>query len=409
MMDKHMFELDNGIKVVHMEVDSPIAHFGIFVNTGSRDELDEENGMAHFIEHSIFKGTKRRKAYHILSRLEGVGGDLNAFTTKEFTCIYASYLNNYYSRALELISDITFNSIFPEREIEKEKEIIVDEINSYLDTPYEHIYDEFEKQVFNGHPLGRNILGEPDLIRTFRREDIMAFIRKNYHTQEMVLCSIGRIKPNRLKKLLVKYFSSNLKNAQKGPRESFDSYHQSTRVVEKNSFQNHCMLGNQSYSRGERKRIAFALLNNILGGPGLNSRLNLMIRERYGFTYHIESNYQAYTDTGIWGIYLGTTNGSLERTLSLVDRELKKLREKKLGVLQLSRAKTQFRGQVAIHLEPNLNKMLSMGKSLLMDGEIKNMQTISEKIEKVSPEEILEVANEVFDPDQLSTLIYKSK
>jgi predicted Zn-dependent peptidase len=408
-MELQVNELGNGIKVVHLEVDSPIAHFGIFVNTGSRDELKEENGMAHFIEHSIFKGTKKRKAYHILSRLEDVGGDLNAFTTKEFTCIYATFLNTYYSRALDLISDITFHSVFPQKEIEKEKEVIVDEINSYLDTPYEHIYDEFEKQVFNGHPLGRNILGEPELIKAFKRQDILGFIRKNYHTSDMVVCSVGKIRFNRLNKLLDKYFNIILQNSRRGPRETFNSYIRSTHIVEKNSFQNHCMLGNQAYSRKDQKRIAFSLLNNILGGPGLNSRLNLMIREKYGFTYHIESNYQAYTDTGIWGIYLGITNGSIDRTINLVHRELKKLREKKLGVLQLSRAKTQFIGQVAIHLEPNLHKMLSMGKSFLMDGEIKNIQSIREKIEAVTPEQILEVANEVLAPGQTSTLIYKSK
>jgi len=408
-MGLQTIELANGIRVIHLEVDSPIAHFGIFVNTGSRDELDAENGMAHFIEHSIFKGTKKRKSFHILNRLEGVGGDLNAFTTKEFTCIYASFLNEYYSRALELISDITFNSIFPKKEIEKEKEVIIDEINSYLDTPYEHIYDEFEKQVFSGHPLGRNILGEPDVIKRFKRDDVLGFIRKNYHTKEMVICSVGSISLKKLSKQLEKYYSAPLRNNQKGPRSAFTNYNQSSRVVEKNSFQNHCMIGNTSYSRKEHKRIAFSLLNNVLGGQGLNSRLNLMIREKYGYTYHIESNYQAYTDTGIWGIYLGTTNGMMSRTLRLVNIELKKLRDKKLGTLQLKRAKIQFVGQVAIHLEPNLNKMLSMGKSFLMDGEIKNMQSIQEKIEAVKPEDILEVANEVFAPDQISTLIYKSK
>jgi len=408
-MGLETFVLGNGIKVLHFEVDGPIAHFGIFVNTGSRDEMDAENGMAHFIEHSIFKGTKRRKAYHILSRLEGVGGDLNAFTTKEFTCIYASFLNHYYTRALELISDITFNSIFPKKEIEKEKEVIIDEINSYLDNPYEHIYDEFEKQIFNGHPLSRNILGEKDVIKRFKREDIMGFIRKNYHTEEMVICSVGNISLKRLSKLLEKHFSDTLRNQQKGPRTAFKSYTQSSRIVEKSSFQSHCMLGNMAYSRSDHKRIAFSLLNNILGGQGLNSRLNLMIREKHGFTYHIESNYQAYTDTGIWGIYLGTTNGTMDRTIRLVNKELEKLRYKKLGTLQLKRAKIQFVGQVAIHLEPNLNKMLTMGKGFLMDGQIKNIQTIQEKIEVVSAEDIIEVANEVFAPDQISTLIYKSK
>ncbi|MEA3477146.1 MAG: pitrilysin family protein [Bacteroidota bacterium] len=408
-MELQTLELGNGIQVLHLEVENQIAHFGIFINTGSRDELDTENGMAHFIEHSIFKGTKKRKAYHVLSRLESVGGDLNAFTTKEFTCIYASFLRNYYERAFELISDISFNSVFPAKEIEKEKVVIIDEINSYLDTPFEYIFDEFEKQIFNGHPLSRNILGEPEVIKHFQRENILEFIRKNYRTQEMVICSVGKISLKKVTRLAEKYFNTTLPDGQRAARELFNGYQPSGKVLEKNSFQNHCMMGNKAYSRQDPKRIAFSLLNNILGGPGLNSRLNLMIREKYGFTYHIESTFQSYTDTGIWGIYLGTTNGTMNRTIKLVHNELKKLRDKKLGSLQLKGAKTQFVGQIAIHLEPNLNKMLAMGKSYLMDGKVDSMLTIQQKIEAISAEDILDVANEVFAPDQSSSLIYKSK
>ncbi|MBE9492566.1 MAG: insulinase family protein [Bacteroidetes bacterium] len=403
------FELNNGIRVLHKWADNHIAHCGIFINTGSRDEEPAENGMAHFIEHVIFKGTEKRKAYHILNRLESVGGDLNAFTAKETTCIYASFLNEFYDRTLELISDIIFHSVFPVKELEKEKDVIIDEINSYKDTPSEYIFDEFEELIFNGHSLGRNILGKPDVLKKFRREDVLRFIDKNYFTDQMVICSVGKMEMKKLRSLVEKYYGCIRSKHRARDRVPFSGYEPAKKTEEKKIFQTHCLIGNEAYARSHDKRMTLVLLNNILGGPGLNSRLNLMIREKYGFTYHIESSYQPYSDTGIWSVYLGTTNGSANRTIQLVMKELKKLREQKLGSLQLKRAKTQFKGQIAIHFESNLNKMLSMGKSFLMDHKVDNLDEINRKVEEVTAEDILMVANEIFHPDQLSTLIYKSE
>jgi predicted Zn-dependent peptidase len=401
--------LQNGIRLIHRPAGNHVSHAGIFINTGSRDEKDNEYGMAHFIEHVIFKGTAKRNVYHILSRLENVGADLNAFTTKEETCIYASFLNSFYERTLELIKDITFNSTFPEKELEKEKEVIFDEINSYKDSPSEEIFDDFEEQVFAGHPIGRNILGNPKNIKKFTRKDVLKFMGNNYHTDQMVICSVGKIDFKRLVRIVEKYFSDIAPNIRKYNRKKFTEYLPSQKYIEKKTFQNHCLTGNVAYSIMDEKSTAFALLNNILGGPGLNSRLNLAIREKYGYAYNLESNYMAYSDTGIFSVYLGTESGYLERSVSLIYKELKKLREVPLGVLQIKRAKQQLMGQLAISNESNLNKMMHIGRSYLLKGQADSIDEIYSKIENVKAYDIQELANDVFSPGKLSMLVYKAK
>lgn len=408
-MEYQFYTLENGIRLVHSYNSREVAHCGIIINTGSRDEKEEENGIAHFIEHVIFKGTKRRKAFHVLSRLENVGADLNAFTTKEETAIYASFLNEYYERTLELIADITFNSTFPEKEIQKEKDVVLDEINSYKDSPSELIFDDFEELIYDGHPIARNILGTPERVKSFNRENILNFIQNNYHTNQMVISSAGNIKFSKLVKLAEKYFGNVETNLRTNGRQEIINYIPQKLEVPKRTYLSHACIGNIAYPRKHPDRLALILLNNILGGPGMNSQLNLAIREKHGYTYDIESHYQPYSDTGLFCVYLGTDPEYLKKSISLVQKELNKLRKKKLGSLQLHRYKKQIIGQLAISLETNLSEMLSIGRSLLQLNKIDSIREIHDAIEAVDAVKLQDIANEIFDPDQLSLLIYNGE
>ncbi len=408
-MQYFIHTLSNGIKLVHKPVDSLVAHCGITINTGSRDELPAEQGIAHFIEHLIFKGTGKRKAHHVLSHMENVGGEINAYTGKEDTCIYSSFMHIHYARCLDLISDIVFRSSFPEKEIEKEKDIVIDEINSYKDSPGEQIFDDFDGLIFKDHPLGNNILGTPRHLKKFRKEHILTFLKRNYVTHEMVISSVGKIDFQKLIKLAERYFGHLPATARTLPREKLNGYHAEIRHVKRRNHQVHCVLGNRAYRADDDKKTALVLLNNILGGPGLNSRLNMAVREKYGLCYNIESHYQPYSDIGLFSIYLGTDHVFIDRAVFLVMRQLERLREKRLGSLQLKRAKLQLQGQVAISFESNVNEMLSMGKSIILYNKIDSLEQINHKIESVNATELLEVANEIFEPGQLSMLMYKPR
>lgn len=408
-MPYQYYQLKNGIKLIHKHVESNVAHCGFMVNTGSRDEKESENGMAHFIEHLIFKGTKKRKAYHVLSRIENVGGELNAYTTKEETCIYASFLRPYYEVCLELFSDVAFNSIFPEKEIKKEKDIVIDEINSYNDSPSELIFDDFEAQIFNGHPLAGNILGRIETVKKFKKKDIFRFIKNNYSTNQMVIASAGKIKFEKLIKLVERYFSHISSSSPQNGRMPFKKYNATTLKLDKDSYLSHCMVGNVAYPRTHPKKNTLLLLNNLLGGPALNSRLSLGIREKYGFAYGIESMYQPYSDTGIFAIYLGTDPSHVDKGIQLVIKEMKRLADIKLGAIQLQRAKRQLIGQLAINYESNLNEMLGIAKSHLNNARVKTYEEILAEIDLINAEDILKVANELFDIQNLSTLIYNAK
>ncbi|PKQ60832.1 peptidase M16 [Labilibaculum filiforme] len=399
--------LSNGIRLIHHAVNANVAHCGIILNTGSRDEKEEEWGIAHYIEHVVFKGTTKRKAYHILSRMEDVGGELNAYTTKEETCVYTTFLDKDYKRALELISDITFNSVFPEKELEKEKEVILDEINSYKDSPSELIFDDFEELIFKDDPIGRNILGTPKHIKKFKRNDILNFIKNNYHTDQIVISSVGNIKFNKLVKMVEKFFGSIPESIRTTERKKPNSYEARTQTMIKKTYQRHCVMGNIAYDLNDEKRIPLSLLTNILGGPGMNSRLNLSLRERHGLAYNIEANYTPYADTGVFSIYFGTDKGNLDKCLSLINKEMELLCTKKLGPGQLTRAKNQMIGQIAISSENNENLMLSIGKSFLLYNRIDSLEELYQKVESITAEELLEVANEILNKDLLSTLMYK--
>jgi len=406
-MEFDLHTLQNGIRVIHKRSDSPVAHCSIMINAGTRDELKNEYGIAHFIEHVIFKGTKKRKAFHIMSRLEDVGGELNAYTTKEETVIHATFLKDDFDRAVELISDITFRSTFPEKEIKKEKEVVLDEINSYKDNPSELIFDEYEELIYDGHPFGLNILGTKKDIKRFSRSDIQRFIDRNYNTDQIVFCSIGNISFSRVQKLAERHMGWVTPNRRKVERERFENYIPKTKFVKKSTFQSHCIIGNIAYDLQDPKRIGMHLLNNILGGPGLNSRLNLALREKHGYAYNIESMYSPYSDTGLFCIYFGTDKDNLEKSISLIRKELDKIMNDKLGVLQLFKAKRQLMGQLAIASDSNENLMLSVAKSFMVYNTADNLEIIYSQIENLSSTDILEIANDILRPDKLSTLIYK--
>ncbi len=408
-MNYHRHTLQNGIRIIHCNTLSPVAHCGIVINAGSRDERTREQGLAHFIEHLIFKGTKQRKMYQVLSHMDNVGGDINAYTSKEDTCIHASFLNQYYARCLDLMADIVFNSTFPEKAICKEKDVVIDEINSYKDTPAEQIIDDFDELLFKVHPLGRNILGTPQYIQKFSREDIMDFVDRNYSTHGMVISSAGNIEFDKLVYLAERFFGHISERLPKNQRKPFKSYEPGKKEFNTHNHQAHCVIGNIGYSSTHERRTDLVLLNNLLGGPGLNSRLNTAVREKYGYCYNIESSYQPYSDTGAFTIYMSTDNGHLEKTIELVCKELKKLMNHKLGSLQLKRAKQQLKGQAAIFFDSNINIMLSLGKNVLLHDKTDTLNDICKKIDRITSSSLIETANEIFDPDKLSMLVYKSK
>ncbi len=406
-MDFQFHTLPNGIRLIHLESSSKVAHCGLFVNTGSRDEWQDEHGIAHLIEHLIFKGTKKRKAFHILSRMEDVGGEVNAYTTKEETCIHASFLKEYYDRFLELLSDIVFNSTFPEKAIETEKEVVLDEINSYKDSPSEQIYDDFEDQVFMNHPLGRSILGSRECLPKLTRNQLFGFITTRYNTNQMVLASVGSISFPKLIKLFEKNFREMPTRLRDFERKPFDGYKPLQKEVEMNTNQVHIVFGNLAYNLNDERRMILHLLTNILAGPGMISRLNLALREKHGYSYNVESNYSPYTDSGIFSVYFSTDKEYVKRCISLMMKEFEVMKEIRMGDIQLKKAKQQIIGQLAISVENLENQMLSLGKSYLVYGKVDSMETIYKKIESITSAQLRDVANEILDKDKLSSLIFK--
>ncbi len=399
--------LKNGLKVIHQQIAGKAAWCGLIIGVGSRDEQPCEEGVAHFIEHVIFKGTEKRKAYHILSRIEDVGGELNAYTTKEDTCIYASFLPTDYERVLELFADIVFNSIFPEKEIEKEKEVVLDEINSYKDSPSELIFDDFEELIYGGYPIGRNILGSEKAVRMLNRESILRFVKRNYSPSRMVISSIGDFPFEKLVKLIERYFGDIEGDVNPLVRLKPEIYQPQMRVIEKDTYQNHCVIGNVAYDYMQDNRLALSLLVNMLGGTGMNSRLNLNIREKFGLAYNVEAAYTPYSDTGVFTVYYGCDAEDQERCLRLVRKEMDMFCDKQLGVMQLCKAKRQMIGQITLSSENYENMMLSIGKSFLIYGKVDELEDICTEVNSLTPDLLLQVAKEIFAADKQSVLVYK--
>lgn len=406
-MEFHTFSLSNGLRVIFKRTDRPVSHCGIVVNAGSRDEEPGQEGLAHYIEHCIFKGTTKRKTYHILSRLDNVGGEINAYTGKEDTWIYGSFLNEYLDRSLELISDIVLNSTFPKKEIEKEKDVIIDEISSYKDSPGEQIFDDFEELIFKNHPLGNPVLGSEDSVTNFKREHILNFIEKHYCAEKIVLSVVGNYTEAKVKKLAEKYFSSVKQGNEKAiKRVRFNSYKPSNVQVEMDTHQVHYILGGVAYSSADKRRTALHLMNNYLGGPAMNSMLNLEVREKHGIAYNIESSFHPYSDTGVFQIYLGTDEKMFEKSKKLVSKQLKKLRDVKLGVNQLHIAKQQVLGQIALAQESGVGMMMGLGTSYLFYNRVDTLAEVFERINGVTSEDVIEVANDILDQSKFSSITY---
>lgn len=405
-MSYNTFTLPNGLRIIHARNLSNVAYCGFAVDAGTRDEREQEQGMAHFVEHLIFKGTRKRHAWHILNRMENVGGDLNAYTNKEETVIYSAFLAEHFARAVELLADIVFHSTFPQNEIDKEVEVIIDEIQSYEDSPSELIFDDFEELVFPNHPLGRNILGKPDLLRGFKSEDALNFTSRFYKPTNMIFFIQGNIDFKKVIRIIEKATTDIPFCPTEHKRTEPLVYIPQNLTINKDTHQAHVMIGSRGYNAYNEKRTGLYLLNNLLGGPGMNSRLNISLRERRGLVYNVEANLTSYTDTGLFGIYFGTDPEDVDLCIQLVHKELKKLRDNKLSTSQLTAAKKQIIGQIGVAGDNFENNALDMGKAFLHYGKFEESKEIFKRIEALTAEHLLEIANEMFDEKYLSTLTY---
>ncbi len=399
-------KLHNGISIVFKRNRSIVTHSGVFIRVGSRDEAKDEEGIAHFIEHALFKGTEHRKPYHIFNRIDGVGGELNAYTTKEETCVYASALSEHLERCLELFSDVLFHSAFPEKELTKEKDVIIDEINSYKDSPTELIFDEFEEKIFGSHPLAHNILGTPKNVKHFSSDKVRDFMQRNYTTDKMVISVVGNEEFSRVIRLCKKYFEvhpATTSSSSRTPVTEYVTFHNSRN---KHIHQVHALLGCKAYNIFNQKKVAFTLLNNVLGGPAMNSRLNVAIREKYGLCYSIESQYNPFSDSGLFYVYAAMDAEFKDRIVELIMQELRRVKEVRITAMQLHNAQQQLIGQIAISNELPLNEMQAMGKSYLIYEKVDSLEEMNSYINEVDAALLQEVANEIFDEKQFSWLLY---
>lgn len=407
-MSHQTYTLPNGLRIIQASSPTGVAYCGYAVDAGTRDERDNEQGMAHFVEHLIFKGTRKRKAWHILNRMERVGGDLNAYTNKEETVVYSTFLKEHFLRAAELLTDIVFNSTFPQAEIEKEVEVIIDEIQSYEDSPSELIFDDFEELIFPDHPLGRNILGRPDQLRDFRTEDALNFVNRFYRPDNMVFFVLGDLDFKRTVRTLEK-LTADIPAGETGDYRRMPplAYQPKHLTLYKDTHQSHVMIGSRGYDAYDEHRTGLYLLNNILGGPGMNSRLNVALREKRGLVYNVESNLTAYTDTGTFCIYFGCDPEDADRCIELVQRELRKLREQPLTDSRLNAAKKQIIGQIGVASDNFENNALDMAKCFLHYKHYENKEEVFRRIEALTAGQLQDIANEMFSENYLSTLIYR--
>ena len=433
MTKYNTYTLKNGLRIIHLPSPSQVVYCGYQIAAGTRNESSGEEGIAHFCEHMTFKGTERRNAIQIINALEGVGGELNAFTNKEDTVFYAAISKEHFSQAVDTLTDIVFHSQYPQHEIEKEVEVICDEIESYNDSPAELIYDDFENIIFEGHPLGHNILGKAEQLRTYTTEDALRFVRRNYRTDNAIFFAYGDLDFAKICKSVecrtdsIECRVENVEFATAAEiscgavarsssagllpegRKNSKLYTLNSQLIVRqlNTHQAHVMLGTRAYDIHHPLRIPLYLLNNILGGPGMNARLNISLRERNGLVYTVESTMVSYSDTGIWCIYFGCDSHDIKRCLKLVRRELDKMMQKPLSASQLRNAKRQLKGQIAIACDNREQFALDFGKSFLHYGWEKDITHLYESIDKVTAEDIQKVANELFATNMLTTLIYK--
>lgn len=408
-MDHKIFQLDNGLRVLFQPHSSSITHICLIVDAGSRHEEMGKFGTAHFIEHLLFKRTERRSTNQILNRLESVGGDLNAYTTKEYTCIHASFLNPYLARALDLFEDILFHSVFPEDEMLKEKEVILDEMASYLDSPEESIMDDFEDQVFSNTGLGHNILGLEEDLKSIQQSDIKRFIEQHYDSSKIVIAISGNYTEKKVKAIANKSFGSANAHSWVHAAEDMVKRPVLQAKQERSINQAHVVIGGPAYGIHDHRKTGLLLLNNLLGGYGMSNILNLNIREKYGIAYTIESNYSLYSDTGLFSIYFGTDDEKVEKTIKLIHKELDKLKESQLSPQMLERAKNKFKGQIALAEENRMSLIIAEAKNILDYDRVVGLDEVFEKIDKVTAKEILELSNEIFSRENLSSLSFLPK
>lgn len=405
MKEFETYTLPNGIRGIHRQVRSGVTHCALVVNSGSRDERPSEYGIAHFTEHALFKGTERRKAYQVNCRLENLGGELNAYTTKEDTTLHATTLRHDFSRAVELISDVIFRSTYPEKELRKEREVIADEINTYKDSPSERIYDDFEDMIFAGSELGHNILGSKASIQRISTAEIKSFVGRTYTTDQMVFSSIGNFSAKSAQTVAERYLSDFQPTKREYQRIVPAVYEAFDKRISRHTHQSHGIIGTRGYGITDERRLPLALLVNILGGPSANSLLNLLLREKYGLSYNVEASYTPYSDSGIVGIYFSSDHANTEQCIELIEEEIARLRSELITPRRLQVAKRQFVAQMAISMESNEGYMLGAGKSFLLYKDIDTLEEAYKKVMAITAEQIMEVAKDSFA--NLSRLIYK--
>ena len=410
--------LAEGLRIVCDHRPGEVVHCGLAVDAGTRDELPEESGMAHFLEHMTFKGTRRRRAWHIINRMEAVGGELNAYTGKEHTVYYCTTLRHHLVRALDLLFDITFCSTYPMRELEREVEVVVDEIESYNDSPSELIYDEFESRLFPNHPLGRNILGDAEKLRRYHTDDLRRFGDRLYHPSRMVLFVYGDVEMKQVVKWVERFMKNKLPDDVGARGKNTDcplsrfvppaplADGPQTMSVSRSTHQAHVLIGTRAYAMNDERRMALYLLNNILGGPGMNSRLNLALRERRGLVYTVESSLTTYTDTGVWQTYFGCDHADVNRCCRLVTNELQRLTDSPLSAAALSAAKRQLKGQLTLSWENSENVAISMGRRMLHSGQTQTLADLCRSVDELTAQQLLNVAQDIFSPSRLLTLMY---
>lgn len=405
MREFETYILPNGIRGIHRQVRSGVTHCALVVNSGSRDELPTEHGIAHLTEHALFKGTERRKAYQVNCRLENLGGELNAYTTKEDTTLHATVLRHDFSRAVELIGDVIFRSTFPERELRKEREVIADEINSYKDSPSERIYDDFEDMIFRGSELGHNILGSKATIARLSTPEIRNFVGRTYTTDQMVFSSIGNFSVNTARSVAERYLGCFEPSSRGYQRVAPCEYEPFVLSQQRHTHQSHGIVGTRGYGIADERRLPLALLCNILGGPFANSLLNIELREHHGLSYNVEASYTPYSDSGIVAIYFSSDHCHSEQCIELIEQQIHKLRTEPLSARRLAVAKRQFIAQMAISMEANEGYMLGAGKSYLLYKDIDTLEEAYKKVMAIGSDQILAVANDCLS--NLSRLIYK--
>lgn len=410
-MNYNTHTLANGLRIIHLPSAQPVVYCGYAVGAGTRDEeLGREEGMAHFCEHITFKGTERRSSMKILGHLESVGGDLNAFTNKEETVYHAAVLKDNIGRAVDLLTDIVFHSTYPQAEIDKEVEVIVDEIESYNDSPSELVYDLFENAVFSGHPLGHNILGTAEKLRRYTTADALRFTCRYYRPENSVFFAYGDVDFARLVRLLERANTVAADEVCCDCKQSAATlppyvaqhieHHMDTHLA-------HVMVGTRAYDVHDERRIALYLLNNILGGPGMTARLNVSLRERNALVYTVESMAQSYSDTGLWAVYFGCDPKNVNRCLRLIRRELDKVMQRPLSDAQLRAAKRQIRGQIGIACDSRESFALDFAKSYLHYGWKKDVTALCERIDALTAADLQRVAQDLFAEERLTSLVVK--